>query len=299
MTQVTSIATGRKYNIAQVCRAWRVSRASVYRARSRAPGDAPPARRRGPPGPCSDDELVERIRGVLAASPFHGEGYRKVWARLRIAGLRTSKERVRRLMRAHGLSAPHHPRRRRGSKAHDRRITTDRPDEMWGTDATSTLTREGTATIFLLVDHCTGEVLGVHAALRGTRQEALEPLRQAVRTTRGGYDKGVAAGTSLRHDHGSQYMSHDFQDEVAFLGITSTPAFVAEPECNGVAERFVKRLKEQLLWCRTFDTVEELRVALHAFQRLHNEQWLVQKHGYRTPSQMRQALAPASAMAAA
>jgi len=170
---------------------------------------------------------------------------------------------------------------------------------MWGTDATSTLTREGTATIFLLVDHCTGEVLGVHAALRGTRQEALEPLRQAVRTTRGGYDKGVAAGTSLRHDHGSQYMSHDFQDEVAFLGITSTPAFVAEPECNGVAERFVKRLKEQLLWCRTFDTVEELRVALHAFQRLHNEQWLVQKHGYRTPSQMRQALAPASAMAAA
>jgi len=50
---------------------------------------------------------VHRIRGVLRASPFHGEGYRKAWARLRFEGLRTSKERVRRLMKEHGLQAPH------------------------------------------------------------------------------------------------------------------------------------------------------------------------------------------------
>lgn len=31
MTQVTSIAAGKTYNVAQVCRVWRVSRASVYR----------------------------------------------------------------------------------------------------------------------------------------------------------------------------------------------------------------------------------------------------------------------------
>ena len=56
-------------------------------------------------GAMSDADLVEAIRQVLADSPFHGEGYRKVWARLRHAGLRTSKERVRRLMRENGLSA--------------------------------------------------------------------------------------------------------------------------------------------------------------------------------------------------
>ena len=50
-----------------------------------------------------DAALVEAIRQVLVGSPFHGEGYRKVWARLRHAGLRTSKERVRRLMRENGL----------------------------------------------------------------------------------------------------------------------------------------------------------------------------------------------------
>jgi putative transposase len=46
-----------------------------------------------------DAALVEAIRQVVTDSPFHGEGYRKVWARLRHQGLRTSRERVRRLMR--------------------------------------------------------------------------------------------------------------------------------------------------------------------------------------------------------
>ena len=173
---------------------------------------------------------MDRIRGVLASSPFHGEGYRKVWARLRHQGTCTSKERVRRLMGQQGLSAPHHPRRRRGNKAHDRRITTDAPDELWGTDATQTLTQEGTATIFIAVDHCTAECVGIHAARRGTRFEALEPMRQAVRQSFGQTDKDVAASLSLRHDHGSQTMSHDFQAELKFLGMRSTPSFAAEPE---------------------------------------------------------------------
>src|SRR5262245_41978476 len=39
----------------------------------------PEARKRGPQGPCSDEELVGHIRRILTDSPFHGEGYRKVW----------------------------------------------------------------------------------------------------------------------------------------------------------------------------------------------------------------------------
>src|SRR5712692_5541493 len=66
----------------------------------------------------------------------------------------------------------------------------------------------------------------------------------------------------LRHDHGSQYMSDDFQAEIAFLGMESSPAFVRQPEGNGCAGRFIRTQKEQLLWGRTFQTVEELRQAL-------------------------------------
>ena len=38
---------------------------------------------------------------------------------------------------------------------------------------------------------------------------------------------------------------------------------------------------------RTFDTIEELRAALVEFATRYNETWLVARHGYRTPTQVR------------
>jgi hypothetical protein len=95
-----------------------------------------------------------------------------------------------------------------------------------------------------------------------------------VQTIFGDYAGGIATGLQARHDHGSQYVSDYFQDELKFLGIESSPAFVREPEGDGVAERFIRTLKEQLLWVRTFDTVEELRVALLDFKERYNREWL-------------------------
>ena len=164
-------------------------------------------------------------------------------------------------MREHGLLAHQRGGAPHGPKAHDGRITTDRVDLMWGTDLTSVVTGEGQAAVFVAVDHCSAECVGVHASGRADRFEALEPVRQAVRERFGAFAKGIAAGLRLRHDHGSQYVSHDFQGEFRFLGVESSPAFVREPEGNGCAERFIRTLKENLLWVRRFATVEELRLA--------------------------------------
>jgi transposase InsO family protein len=268
-----------------VTRVWGAARATLYRHRR---GDEPAAERRpGPVGPMPDEALVEAIRKLLADSPFHGEGYRKIWARLRFAGIRTSKRRVLRLTREHGLQAPGRVGRPHGPKAHDRTIRTERVDEMWGTDLTSTMTGEGQASIFVTVDHASTECVGIHAARRATRFEALEPLRQSVRACFGAFAERIASGLKLRHDHGSQFVADDFQREVAFLGIESSPAFVREPEGNGCVERFIRTLKENLLWVRRFDTIEELRLALLEFQRTYNPTWIVERHGYRTPAQVR------------
>ncbi len=70
---------------------------------------------------------------------------------------------------------------------------------------------DGPVTVFVAVDHCTTECLGLHAAKRATRFEALEPIRQGVRDYCGGFRAQAAAGLLLRHDHGSQYLSDDFQ----------------------------------------------------------------------------------------
>ena len=71
------------------------------------------------------------------------------------------------------------------------------------------------------------------------------------------------------------------------LGIESSPAFVREPEGNGCAERFIRTLKENLLWVRSFATVEELRLALLAFKQTYNQSWIIERHGYKAPAQVR------------
>lgn len=113
-------SSGRPYGLARVCRIcriWRTSRATIYLHRT--PSRTEPPRRRGPMGPMPDTELVEAIRAVLVASPFHGEGHRKVWARLCMEGVRTSRRRVLRLMREHSLLAPSRVATRRGPRSHD------------------------------------------------------------------------------------------------------------------------------------------------------------------------------------
>lgn len=296
MSRQVSPSTSRPYGILRVTRLWGRSRATLYRHRRPAP---PRCRHRpGPFGPMPDEALVEAIRKLLAASPFHGEGHRKVWARLRFVGIHTSRRRVLRLMRAHDLLAPGRVGRPHGPKAHDGTIRTEQVDDMWGTDLTSTLTGEGQASIFVTVDHCSAECVGIHAARRATRFEALEPLRQGVRACFGAFAEGVAGGLKLRHDHGSQFVADDYQRELAFLGIASSPAFVREPEGNGCVERFIRTLKENLLWVRRFATIEELRLALHAFQATYNQTWIVERHGYQTPAAVRAAqLAPLHAAA--
>ena len=139
--------------------------------------------------------------------------------------------------------------------------------------------------------------MGLHVARRGTRFEVLEPLRQGVRQHFGGFAKGIAAGLSLRYDHGSKYMSDAFQGELNFFSIERSPAFEQAPEGNGCAERFIRTLKENLLWVRTFDTVEQLRQALLEFRQTNNSTWLIKRHGVRTPDAVRQDQLSSAALA--
>ena len=186
-----------------------------------------------------------------------------------------------------GCLAPHRV-RKRPDKTHDGTIITDAVDVLWGTDMTQTITvAQGVAHVFVAVDHCNSECVGIHADKSANRFQALEPVRQGVRQHFAAIRKDVAAGLKLRHDHGSNYMSEDFQTEIAFLGIEASPSFVREPEGNGVAERFIRTLKENLLWVRHFETIEELRLALLDFAAWYNTHWLVARHGHRTPAQVR------------
>jgi transposase InsO family protein len=286
VSRTVSPSSNQPYGVARVVAVWDLARSSFYAARQRSEQPREPQKRG--PKVRSDAELVEEIHQLLAEPIFTGEGYRKIWARLRHKGVRTSKDRVLRLLREHQLLAPSRQPDAAPSNPHDGSIVTTAPDQMWGTDATTTVTvAEGTVNVFAAIDHCTAECVGIHAVKKATRFEALEPIRQGVKEHFGAFSGGAAAGLRLRHDHGSVYMSDDFQNEVNFLGIEPSPAFVRQPEGNGCIERFFRTLKEQVLWVRRFRDLEELRTALIEFRDRYNHHWILERLNYRTPAQAR------------
>jgi putative transposase len=268
--------------VAVVCRVLGAPRSSVYarRASARASG------RPGPATSISDADLVELIHQVLVASPFAGEGYRKVRARLgREHGVQVSGKRVLRLLRAHGLLAPQRVRGRRKPRPHDGTIIPDGPNRRWGTDATMAWTRtDGWVWVFACVDHDTAEAWA-HVAKVGDRFAALQPIYDAVIDRWGALGPDVARGLSLRHDWGPQYRSTHFLGSLGWLGIADDAAFLGEPETNGCAERWIRTLKEQCLWAELHDTVDQLRQAVARFVDTYNTQWLIARLGHRTPQE--------------
>ena len=212
MSRTVSEGARKAYGIARVCSVWEVPRSSFY---SQARRLAAPRRsvegprpKRGPKTALGDGDLLALIVAYLEASPFVGEGHRKVFAHLKIVrGIRTSRTRVLRIMRENALLSPY--RTPSGQpKQHDGSITTDRPNLLWGTDGFRVQTLDdGWVWGFIAVDHFNGECVGHHVAKCGTRFEALEPISMALAQIFGATGKDAARGLELRMDHGCQYTS--------------------------------------------------------------------------------------------
>ena len=288
MSAAVSPTTTRPYGIQRVCTTWDLPRSSCYAAWAETRAAATPALRRGPTPTLTDDALLALIRADLAASPFQGEGHRPVWARLKVLqGVRTARKRVLRLMRAHQLLSPR--RSRQGADlVHDGTIITDALGIMWGTDGARVFTvDQGWCWVFVAVEHWNAECVGWHVCKTGSRYAALEPIAAGLTRLYGGVGGDVARGLQLRMDHGTQYLADHFLNQVRHWGLTPSFAFVEQPQTNGVAERFNRTLKEQVVHGRIFHTLDELRAAVAAFVERYNAHWRVEKLGFLTPAEAR------------
>ena len=285
MSAAISPVTGKPYGVQRVCAVWEVPRSSFYGRQSRKVVPSTPLKR-GPKTPLTDAEVLDLIRTDLATTTFIGEGHRKVWARIRfVKGIKVGRKRVLRLMRENNLLSPH--RVVQGQpKEHTGKIITAAPNVMWGTDGTKVFTlEEGWCWIFTAIEHWNAECVGWHVSKNGDRFAALQPLSMALTARFGSVGASAARGLVLRMDHGTQYLSEHFQNQLKFWGIAPSFSFVAEPQTNGVAERFYRTLKEQVIYGRNYRTVKEVRTAVADFMDRYNQLWLVEKLGFRSPRQ--------------
>ena len=245
MSRVVSSSTNRSHDVLRVTRVWGTSQVTVYRHRrcdnpasgvGQARSGRCPARRRWSRRSAScwpRARSTARATGNLGATALRWHSHLQAprptldpgaWS----AGARPGR----------AAAWPEGPRRHPPNRA-GRRDVGHRSDLDLG--------RRGQASIFVTVDHGSTECVGIHAARRATRFEALEPLRQGMRAGFGAFAEGIASGLKLRHDHGSQFVADDYQLELAFLGIESSPAFVREPGGNGCVERFIRTQGEPAL----------------------------------------------------
>lgn len=293
MSATRSPATDTVYGIERVCSTWEQPRSTYYWqvVKASAPVESSaPKQKRGPKTDVSDDDVLAAIRQAIEKSPFDGEGYRKIWAYLKYgpSELRVGHNRVLRLMRENELLSPYR-RRKPEPMDHDRSITTDAPNEMWGTDGTQVMTvDDGHVWVFSAVEHWNAECVGMYVCKRGTRYNAVQPVLEGVGSIFGSVEKDVASGLALRLDHGSANCSERFQGEIRRLGITPSFSFVEEPQTNGVVERFNRTLKEQVIYGRVFKNLDAVRQAVLEFRNNYNRHWRLEKLGFMSPLEARQ-----------
>ena len=290
MSAATSPGTGLAYGLRRVCAAWGMARSSFYAMTSGQHAEQPPAKRRGPKPAISDQALLVAIEADLEASPWEGEGYRKVWARLRVCrDIRVARKRVLRLMRENNLLSPHRC-RRRGGNPHDGEIITHAPNLMWGTDGVRVFTvDDGWGWIFTAVEHWNAECVGWHVCKRGDRFAALQPISMGLAGLYGSTAAGAARGLALRNGSRLPVSVGPLHQPDQVLG---HPAVLRlrrrAPDQRRAPSGSIARSKEQIIHGRIYPTSRSCGTP-RDFVELYNAQWIVEKNGYLSPAQARQA----------
>ncbi|MEW6754820.1 MAG: IS3 family transposase [Candidatus Latescibacterota bacterium] len=141
----------------------------------------------------SAEQLEAPIRQCVQEHP--GWGVRKVWATLRRQGLRASHKRVRALMHQWGLVLP--PPALRDAQAARGHVSVPESNSRWGTDLTTTWTRQdGWVAIAPVVECGDRSCLALQGSRAQDTQVVLAPVVQAL-TAAYGTPAGVPPGLVL------------------------------------------------------------------------------------------------------
>jgi transposase InsO family protein len=271
--------------IAVICEAFGFSRQAYYAADKPVLVRAVQSARNTRAGlAVSNAELLRQIRRVLMRFP--GWGVRKTWAFLRREGIRAGRERVWKMMQAHGLTLPALGERsvplRRGH------VAVPESNRRWATDLTTTWTaRDGTVALVPVIDCGDRFVFDIEVTKSQEAPAVLAPLARALRAC---FEQPTAVphGLELRSDHGPQYTGSDCETLCRDWHVDHTFAPVGRPTGNAVAERFIATLKIELIWTRDWDSIEELRTAVPAWLRSYNYERPHQALHDQTPAEKRE-----------
>jgi putative transposase len=271
-----------------ICRTLGVSRSAHYK---RASGERSQRAVR-------DEELVATIRRLHEAN-FEAYGYRKMHLTLRRAGVDVGRDRVKRLMRSHGIRGA--KRRGRGFVTTrpdpdaarlpdlvERDFTATAPDRLYVADFTYIRCWEGMVFFAFVIDVFSRRVVGWQLAGHMRASLVCDALRMALST------RAPGADVELVHhsDRGSQYTSIEFAQVLDDARVLASLGSVGDAYDNALAESFVDTIKTELIADRVWRTRDQLELAIVEYLGWFNQARLHESLGDIPPAEFEALHAP-------
>lgn len=226
--------------------------------------------------------VLKKIKAIKADHPFWG--YRRVWAYLKyIDGFTINQKRVYRLMRENNLLVKSNLKLKARRKANTRKPRPVRPNQWWGIDMTKVmLDGFGWVYVVVVLDWHTKKVVGHYAGVQARSWHWLVALNKAVNRQ---FPEGVKGrGLKLMSDNGSQPTSLSFIRSCSDMGVKQAFTSYNNPKGNADTERFMRTMKEELVWINEWRSPGAFFEALDRWIDYYNNSYLHSTLGYASPA---------------
>ena len=227
--------------------------------------------------------VMTRIHQIKADHPFWG--YRRIWAYLNhYDKLNIGINRVYRLMKAAELLVTPAVRRQIWRPIRTKKPRATRPNQWWGIDMTNVMIETfGRVYVVIVLDWYTKKVVGHYAGAQCKAAHWELALDRAV--NRQFPDGARDHGLKMMSDNGSQPTSRSFTKTCRTLGIIQAFTSYNNPKGNADTERFMRTMKEELVWCNEWTQPTTFFKALDEWMHTYNTAYLHSTLGYCPPEQ--------------
>ena len=228
-----------------------------------------------------NEGLLGRIRQIKAEHPFWG--YRRVWAYLKyVEEESVNQKRIYRLMQANDLLVRSNVRLKAKRAQLVPKPRPSRPNEWWGVDMTKIMIDGfGWLYVVIVLDWHTKKVVGHYCGPQAKAWHWLSALNMAVNRQ---FPAGVRdAGLNLMSDNGTQPTSLSFMKACRVMGIKQAFTSYNNPKGNADTERFMRTMKEELVWINEWTSPTGFSTALNDWILDYNRKYLHSALGYRPP----------------
>jgi putative transposase len=269
------------FSVSEACRAVGLSRGGYYRHHE----EHAPAQ--------SDIELRDAIHKIVLENRCYG--YRRVTAALRQQDWVVNPKRVSRLMRADNLLAL---RKKRYVLTTDSRhpfaiypnlvprLVMNAINQLWVADITYIRLRETFLYLAVILDAHSRKAVGWELGDTLEASLAVAALKRALA------DRSIEPGIVHHSDRGVQYASHDYVALLEAHGFLISMSRTGNPYDNAKAESFMKTLKCEEVYLKTYRDREEVRTSIgHFLEEVYNRKRLHSALGYLPPATFEEAAA--------